>query len=209
MTETTLSAELDRLGLRVKAAVKSAAEAGQAAVEKAIAAGELLNEFKSKVEHGKWLPWLTDNQIVQRTAQRYMRLAAKRKELEAMLQSKSATMADLTIVGAEELLGPESSGENAGNNNNAAGNSADQSDNGGNNTTLTLGDKLDKKMNGIIKALDTIKKKEGIDTAIEETQKLQEQLDAKLAKLTKEKMQKDKEVKAAKPKAQAAEHASA
>ncbi len=94
----------------------------------------------------------------------------------------------------------QNSGENAGNNNNAAGNSADQSDNGGNNTTLTLGDKLDKKMNGIIKALDTIKKKEGIDTAIEETQKLQEQLDAKLAKLTKEKMQKDKEVKAAKRK---------
>lgn len=46
-------------------------------VEHAIRAGEALNEAKSLLQHGEWLPWLADNfKGHENTARNYMRLAA-------------------------------------------------------------------------------------------------------------------------------------
>ncbi len=51
------------------------------------------------------MPWLAENcpDVSERTAQRYMRLAEGRSELEA----KSATVADLTLRQAEQILSPD------------------------------------------------------------------------------------------------------
>jgi hypothetical protein len=71
----------------------------------AIAAGQLLIEAKAQLKHGQWLPWLAEHcpaSLPERTASFYMRLARHAPELEA----KSATVADLTIRGAIQLLAP-------------------------------------------------------------------------------------------------------
>lgn len=59
----------------------------------AIRCGELLQQVKDQVGHGKWLPWLEANcEFSERTAQVYLKLAAE--------QQKIAATADLTISGA-------------------------------------------------------------------------------------------------------------
>lgn len=69
-------------------------------VESAIKAGEFLTEAKDQLKHGQWLPWLRDHcDLPDRTARLYMRLARHKEEL-----AKSATVADLTIRGALEVL---------------------------------------------------------------------------------------------------------
>ena len=107
---------LPDLANRIKSAHAAVIDATNNAVQRAIAAGVLLHEAKSKMEHGQWLPWLKTNcpDISDRTARRYVRLASSRAELEKTLREKSATMADLTIVGAEELLGPETRPDGTG-----------------------------------------------------------------------------------------------
>lgn len=56
----------------------AAIEASAKATRHAIRAGQLLIEAKAAVPHGGWLAWLSDNcRLSERTAQRYMRLAAK------------------------------------------------------------------------------------------------------------------------------------
>jgi len=70
----------------------------------ALAAGDMLMEAKSLVEHGEWLPWLAENcPIPKRTAQLYMRLAKHRELIEA----KSADVAHLALQGAVELIDRE------------------------------------------------------------------------------------------------------
>ena len=99
---------LTALAQRIKAAVKAYTEAGQNAVQRAIEAGKVLNEAKARFKHGEWGKWLNEYcDTPERTARRCMRLAANQAALEEKLKAKSATLADLTIVGAEELLGPE------------------------------------------------------------------------------------------------------
>ncbi|MGR9158570.1 DUF3102 domain-containing protein [Rhizobium leguminosarum] len=67
----------------------------------ALAAGDMLVEAKSLVEHGQWLRWLADNcAMPKRTAQLYMRLAKHRE----LIESKSADVALLTIQAAVELV---------------------------------------------------------------------------------------------------------
>jgi hypothetical protein len=77
----------------------------------AIAAGTLLIEAKRQLdEHGSWLPWLKEYcQIPERTAQHYMWLARNAPEVEA----KSATLADLTMREAIELLKRSSANDGA------------------------------------------------------------------------------------------------
>lgn len=43
-------------------------------VEEAWIAGQLLNQVKADLPHGKFLPWLEENGIARRTAQRFMKL---------------------------------------------------------------------------------------------------------------------------------------
>jgi hypothetical protein len=68
-------------------------------------AGDLLIEATAQLGHGKWLPWLADRGIVERTAQLYMRLARNRETI------KSATVTDLTVRGAAMMLAPQASPE--------------------------------------------------------------------------------------------------
>lgn len=66
-----LAAEIRQAHLDTLAAEKTAAE-------RAIAAGEALSEAKALAKHGEWLPFLKAAGVPERTAQRYMRLAASR-----------------------------------------------------------------------------------------------------------------------------------
>lgn len=71
------------------------------ALEHARRAGELLLQAKAAVDHGQWLPWLAANvAFSERTAQGYMRLAARWDTL----QTKSATVADLGLRDALKCM---------------------------------------------------------------------------------------------------------
>jgi len=61
--------------------------------------------------------------------------------------------------------------------------------------TATIIDLLDSRMDRVIKALDKLKEKEGVEAAIDEIEKLKEALDAKEAELTKEKIKSDRKSK--------------
>jgi hypothetical protein len=51
-------------------------------IERACETGVLLVQAKNMLEHGKWLPWLSDNcNLAERTAQLYMKLAQNRDSL--------------------------------------------------------------------------------------------------------------------------------
>jgi hypothetical protein len=93
------SVVLDDLAGRIREAHADVQGAAAYALDRAMAAGDLLIEAKSKVGHGGWLPWLEDAcAIPERTAQAYMRLARNREEL------KSATVAVLGVRDALALL---------------------------------------------------------------------------------------------------------
>lgn len=71
------------------------------ALEHARRAGELLVEAKARVPHGAWLEWVRDNcSFSIRTAQGYLRLAARWPEL----QGKCARPAHLGVERALQLL---------------------------------------------------------------------------------------------------------
>jgi hypothetical protein len=75
----------------------------RSSVGHAIEVGELLKEAKTRVGHGNFEPWLKEHcNLSFRTARRYMKLAESREQIEA--QFKSATLADLTLSGAQRLL---------------------------------------------------------------------------------------------------------
>lgn len=74
------------------------------AIDHALCAGENLLKAKAAAGHGNWRTWLSQNTaLTERIAQRYMQLARNRADLVA----KAATMADLTVTGAVELLTKE------------------------------------------------------------------------------------------------------
>src|SRR5208337_1973314 len=92
---------LDDLAGRIRAEHQGACAAAKRSIEHAMAAGDLLNEAKDRLVHGQWGPWLEANcEMSARTARRYMNLASNRDFIEA----KMATVADLTIRGADKLL---------------------------------------------------------------------------------------------------------
>ena len=68
-------------------------------------AGDLLRQAKDALSHGLWLPWLRENcpAISVRVAQRYMRLAEKREEIDAIRNASPET--HLGINEALALLG--------------------------------------------------------------------------------------------------------
>jgi hypothetical protein len=60
------------------------------ALDRAIRLGELLSAAKSRVPHGQWLPWLTNNvAFSERTVRNYMRI------FENRVAVKSANVSDL------------------------------------------------------------------------------------------------------------------
>jgi hypothetical protein len=97
---------LTDLAAKIRVELAAATEAVKRTVMHALAAGDLLLEAKAQLKHGQWLPWLRDHcGIAERTARLYMQLARSRVELE----SKSATIADLTLNQAASLLAPPDS----------------------------------------------------------------------------------------------------
>jgi hypothetical protein len=70
------------LAAQINEAHKLAREHAESAIEHAFRAGELLIESKSKLAHGKWLPWMRENvKFSERTAQSYMRLASSQHSI--------------------------------------------------------------------------------------------------------------------------------
>jgi Protein of unknown function (DUF3102) len=81
---------LDELAVTIRTEVEAAKTDFESAVQRAVRVGEALTEAKGLIRHGQWLPWLREHfSISERSAQRYMQLAAK-----------SATVADLPNVRA-------------------------------------------------------------------------------------------------------------
>jgi hypothetical protein len=82
--------------------------------------------------------------------------------------------------------------------NSTSGNANTGADSSNANTDAPLPiDLLDKRMDGVLKAIDKVSKKDGVDAALEEIEKLKEKLDAKEGKLVKEKVATEKKKKAA------------
>jgi hypothetical protein len=70
---------LPQLAQRINAEHEAAGASFKAGLLHARAAGELLLDAKAQVPHGEWLPWLAANaHFSEVTAQRYMRVAARR-----------------------------------------------------------------------------------------------------------------------------------
>jgi hypothetical protein len=116
--------ELDELATRIStdyaAIIKADREvmaANHSVVERAISLGNKLHMATDKAGRGNWLPWLKEKcpEIPERTAQRYMNLADKADVLAKKM--KSATMADLTLKMALDLVDDKTpSGDKKGGN---------------------------------------------------------------------------------------------
>lgn len=93
---------LETLAAEINAEHDAAERHARKAIEHAKVAGERLLLAKAHVQHGQWLPWLAAHcpAIAERTARAYMRLARN----WATLETKTATVAVLTINGALKLL---------------------------------------------------------------------------------------------------------
>src|SRR5260221_10653202 len=103
MVDTTIPMKpefgsLPDLAQRIKAAHAAVLEHARNVVQKAISAGLLLKEAKGNVPHGEWLSWLDEHcDLSERTAHRYMQLAANKSKIDDALKGKSATMATLSL----------------------------------------------------------------------------------------------------------------
>jgi hypothetical protein len=110
MAETTIPmrpeiGSLDDLAQRIKSYHTQVMDAARNVVDKAISAGLLLKEAKGKVPYGEWLSWLKEHcELSERTAHRYMQLAANQRKIEESLKGKSATMATLSLNKAIKLI---------------------------------------------------------------------------------------------------------
>ena len=72
-----ISNSLTELAARINEAYEAVASAQKGTLEYAVKTGELLQEAKNKLKHGKWSKWLVINcpNIPARTATDYMKLA--------------------------------------------------------------------------------------------------------------------------------------
>lgn len=96
--------ELTKLAERVNQAHRQCQAAARSAVEHALEAGRSLIEAKAQVQHGQWLPWLTEScQCSERMAQNYMRIAREWPSLD----SKTKRVADLSLRDGLKLLSAE------------------------------------------------------------------------------------------------------
>jgi hypothetical protein len=93
---------LTSIAVEIRREHEAASTAARSALQHARRAGELLTQAKTALRHGAWLPWLTEHcpDISERTAQAYMRVAARWPELEA----KAQRVADLPVRQALALL---------------------------------------------------------------------------------------------------------
>src|SRR5262249_32853312 len=96
-----LSAEIDDLDALARAVrdhLQASVTAAQNFLEHALAAGDVLIRAKEQVKHGDWLPWLKSCDLSADTAERYMKLARHRAELN------SARVRNLSLSAALKLV---------------------------------------------------------------------------------------------------------
>jgi len=97
----TRVSEIEELTQQANHLASQCQEAIQQMVWRAVECGEVLWEAKEKLGHGKWLQWLSEDwQHSERTAERYMQLAANRGLLEQR-QPESLRQAVALIVEAK------------------------------------------------------------------------------------------------------------
>jgi hypothetical protein len=92
--------DLDALGEKIRKHVKASRDAAQSFVEHAMAAGDALICAKDQVRRSGcgWLKWLKSCDLREDTAERYMRLARHRAELD------SARVRNLSLTAALKLI---------------------------------------------------------------------------------------------------------
>ena len=92
-------AVLSDLGAEINDTHAQAIHHANEAMGHAVQCGELLNQAKATVPHGKWLPWLRENiTFSERTAQVYMRIA------DRMPRQIRNGVADLSVRGVLKQL---------------------------------------------------------------------------------------------------------
>ena len=102
-----MRSEIEELTQRANHLASECQEAIQQVVWRAVECGEVLWEAKEKLGHGKWLQWLSEDwQHSERTAERYMQLAANRGLLEQR-QPESLRQAVALIVEARGTAKPK------------------------------------------------------------------------------------------------------
>lgn len=103
-----MGSELVRLATWLQREHDLATRHAESALHHARQAGELLLQAKALVGHGAWEGWLSANfPGSARTARRYMRLSKRWDELP---DSKTATLADLTLTAADATLATKRTG---------------------------------------------------------------------------------------------------
>jgi hypothetical protein len=103
----TRVSEIEELTQRANHLASECQEAIQQLVWRAVECGEVLWEAKEKLGHGKWLQWLSEDwQHSERTAERYMQLAANRGLLEQR-QPESLRQAVALIVESKGTAKPK------------------------------------------------------------------------------------------------------
>jgi len=100
-----MTTALVSLAGEIQVAHEAACRAAESALAHARRAGELLIEAKAAQPHGAWLPWLSKHcsTISDRTARRYMQVATRWPELEAVVGDRTR-VSDLPIRQAVALL---------------------------------------------------------------------------------------------------------
>lgn len=95
---------LDSLAVAINAAHERCQRSYVTMLSDARSTGELLLQAKAQVSYGEWTTWIANHcQFSDRTAQRYMQIASSWDSL----QSKTATVADLGVRMACEMIASE------------------------------------------------------------------------------------------------------
>jgi Protein of unknown function (DUF3102) len=100
--------DLDALAKEVCRHLAASTNAAQNFLEHALAGGDPLIRAKAQVKHGDWLKWLKSCDLSADTAERYMKLARHRAELNsARLRNLSLSAALKLVVKKKPVDGPK------------------------------------------------------------------------------------------------------
>jgi len=100
--------DLDALAKEVCKHLQASAAAAQNFLEHALAAGDALIRAKAQVKHGDWLKWLKSCDLSADTAERYMKAARHRDELNsARVRNLSLSAALKLVVKKKPVDGPK------------------------------------------------------------------------------------------------------
>jgi Protein of unknown function (DUF3102) len=95
-----------RIRDQLKVMEETATKIKQTMLQQALTLGELLLQAKARVGHGKFGKWLEKNslEVSERSVQRYMALKEQWPKIEEWLKANSATVADLSLRKAEQII---------------------------------------------------------------------------------------------------------